>query len=156
MPRVIGIDPGTVSIDLCGLDDGKLFLDRSLPTSQALADPALLVSLLEAAAPLDLVVGPSGYGLPLTAARDLTETNLRLANLAAPNESGGIEGLSALMRALSHSSMPVMLTPGVVHLPSVPAYRKVNRIDMGSADKVCAAALAIREHTERHGCRERE
>ena len=26
MPRVIGIDPGTVSIDLCGLDDGRLFL----------------------------------------------------------------------------------------------------------------------------------
>ena len=107
MPRVIGIDPGTVSIDLCGLDDGQLFLDRSLPTSEALANPAMLVSLLEAAGPLDLVVGPSGYGLPLTAARDLTEADLRLANLAAPNESGGIEGLGALMRALSHSSIPV-------------------------------------------------
>jgi predicted butyrate kinase (DUF1464 family) len=27
---------------------------------------------------------------------------------------------------------------------------------MGTADKVCAAALAIREHAARHGCRERE
>ena len=65
MPRVIGIDPGTVSIDICGLDDGRLFLDRSLPTAQALADPSIVVGLLEAAGPLDFVVGPSGYGLPL-------------------------------------------------------------------------------------------
>jgi len=34
MPRVIGIDPGTVSIDLCGLDNGRLFLDRSWPTAE--------------------------------------------------------------------------------------------------------------------------
>src|SRR6266699_7308744 len=72
MPRVIGIDPGTVSIDLCGLEDGRLFLDRSIPTSDALADPARFVRLLEDAGPLDLVAGPSGYGLPLTRARDAT------------------------------------------------------------------------------------
>src|SRR5262245_15905679 len=71
--RVIGIDPGTVSVDVCGLDDGRVFLDRSFPTADALGDPSLLVGLLESAAPLDLVAGPSGYGLPLVAARDLTE-----------------------------------------------------------------------------------
>ena len=76
MPRVIGIDPGTVTIDLCGLDDGRVFLDQSLPTADALAHPSALVGLLDdahRAAPLDLVAGPSGYGLPLTRARDLTE-----------------------------------------------------------------------------------
>ena len=51
-------------------------------------------------APLDLVVGPSGYGLPLTAARDLTDADLRLAFLAAEGESGGIGGLRSLVRAL--------------------------------------------------------
>ena len=60
------------------------------------------------------------------------------------------------MRALARSSPPVVLTPGVVHLPSVPAHRKVNRVDMGTADKVCAAALAVREQTERRGCSERD
>src|ERR1041385_381802 len=98
MPRVIGIDPGTVSIDLCGLEDGRLFLDRSIPTSDALADPARFVALLEDAGPLDLVAGPSGYGLPLTRARDATDGDLRLALLAPPGETGGLGGLAAVPR----------------------------------------------------------
>lgn len=156
MPRVIGIDPGTVSIDLCGLDDGRLFLDRSMATSEALATPQAIADLLEAAAPLALVAGPSGYGLPLTAARDLTETDLRLAYLAAEGEPGGIGGLRTLMRILARSAVPVLLTPGVVQLASVPEHRKVNRVDMGTADKVCAAALAVRDQAERRRCREED
>jgi predicted butyrate kinase (DUF1464 family) len=159
MPRVIGIDPGTVSVDACGLDEGRVFLDRSFPTSEAFAEPSVLVALLDEAnrtAPLDLVAGPSGYGLPLTAARDLTETDLRLAYLAGEGEAGGIGGLRSLMRVLARSSAPVVLTPAVVHLPSVPAHRKVNRVDMGTADKVCAVALAVREQTERRRCGERD
>jgi predicted butyrate kinase (DUF1464 family) len=160
MPRVIGIDPGTVSIDLCGLDDGRLFLDRSLPTVDALAQPSTIIELLEDAnrtAPLDLIAGPSGYGLPLVNARDVTETDLRLAHLTAEGEgSGGIGGLGSLMRMFARSSMPIVFTPGVVHLASVPAHRKVNRVDMGTADKVCAVALAIREEAARRGVSERE
>src|SRR5262245_50354780 len=148
MPRVIGIDPGTVSVDLCGLDNGALFLDRSLPTGEALADPSAIVDLLvqvHRTHVLDLIAGPSGYGLPLTRASDLTDDDLRLAYLAAPGESGGIGGLRTLMRALKESRLPVVLTPGVIHLPSVPAQRKANRVDMGTADKVCASALAVHE-----------
>jgi len=156
MPRVAGIDPGTVSVDVCGLDDGQVFLDRSIPTADALASPTLILDLLDRAAPLDLVVGPSGYGLPLTNARDLTDSDVRLACLAPRGESGGIGGLSSLMRALSGASVPVMFTPGVIHLRSVPAHRKINRVDMGTADKVCAAALAIHEHCRRRGCSEQE
>src|SRR5207247_343071 len=149
MPRVVGIDPGTVSIDVCGIDDGRLFLDRSFPTGRALAEPAAFVALLDAAGPLDLVAGPSGYGLPLTRVQDATDEDLRLAFLTAPGESGGIGGLSALVRALARTPLPVVLTPGVVHLPTVPEYRKVNRVDMGTAEKVCVAALAIDEQARR-------
>jgi len=159
MPRVVGIDPGTVSVDVCGLDDGQVFLDRSLPTSEALAHPSVLAGLLDDAhrsAPLDLVAGPSGYGLPIAAARDLTEDDLRLAYLAVDGEPGGIGGLRSLMRMLARCSAPVVLTPGVVHLTSVPAHRKVNRVDMGTADKVCAAALAMHEQIERRGCTARD
>jgi predicted butyrate kinase (DUF1464 family) len=152
MPRVIGIDPGTVSIDVCGLDDGRVFLDRTLPTTEALADPQVLVGMLEEAGALDLVAGPSGYGLPLVNARDLTDDDLRLAYLIADGESGGIGGLRSLMRALARSPVPVVLTPGVIHLPTVPDYRKVNRVDMGTADKLCAVVLAVHAQTTRRGC----
>ena len=156
MTRVVGIDPGTISIDMCGLEDGRVFLDRSWPTADALADPSALLGALEAAAPLDLVAGPSGYGLPLIAARDLTEADLRLAYLPDEGRDGGIKGLRTLTRALAQSTVPVVLTPGVVHLASVPPHRKVNRVDMGTADKVCAVALAVHEQAKRRGCRERD
>jgi len=152
MPRVLGIDPGTVSIDLCGLDNGRRVLDESLPTAETLRDPAAFIARLQAAGPFDLIAGPSGYGLPCVDASALTDADLRLAFLAAEGESGGIGGLRGLVRAMVRSGLAVMLTPGVIHLPSVPAHRKVNRVDMGTADKVCAAALAVRKQADRRRC----
>ena len=57
--------PGTVSIDVCGLDDGRLFSTARWPTAEALADPAADSRRCSRRAPPDLVAGPSGYGLPL-------------------------------------------------------------------------------------------
>jgi predicted butyrate kinase (DUF1464 family) len=153
MPRVIGIDPGTKSIDVCGLDDGRVFLDRSFPTAEAVHDPQVLLRLLRDAGPLDLVAGPSGYGLPLVRGSAVTEDELRLAFLAAPGEAGegGIGGIRGLARTLARSALPLVFTPGVIHLASVPAHRKVNRIDMGTADKVGAAAVAIVDACRRTG-----
>ncbi|HSB55626.1 MAG TPA: DUF1464 family protein [Gemmatimonadales bacterium] len=149
MPRVIGIDPGTVSIDLLGLADGQVWLDRSLPTSRALADPDVLLSQLVEGGTPELIAGPSGYGLPLVPGERLTDTDLRLALLAAEGDAGGIGGLRRLLRALADSGLPVVFTPGVIHLPSVPSHRKLNRVDLGTADKVAAAALAMRDQADR-------
>ncbi len=104
---------------------------------------------LEPGGRLGLVAGPSGYGWPLTRVQDATDEDLRRAFLAAPGETGGIGGLRKLVRALARTALPAVLTPGVVHLPTVPAHRKVNRVDMGTADKVCAAALAVSEQARR-------
>ena len=151
-PRVIGIDPGTVSIDVCGLAGDTVFLDRAVDTATALADPAAFLTMLYEVAPVDLVVGPSGYGLPLVPGLELTEDDVRLAVLTEAGENGGLGGLSSLIRALASSRLPVVFTPGVVHLASVPTYRKLNRVDMGTADKVCAVALAIDEQRRRRRC----
>ncbi len=112
------------------------------------AEDAFVDTLLEPAV--------AALGLPLVAARDLTENDLRLAYLPDEGRAGGIMGLRGLMRALARSEVPVLLTPGVVHLASVPPHRKVNRVDMGTADKVCAAALAIADQARRRGCGERD
>jgi predicted butyrate kinase (DUF1464 family) len=100
---------------------------------------------------VDLIAGPSGYGLPLARAADVSSDELRLAYLSAPGERGGLGGWGALARALAGSGLPVVLTPGVIHLPTVPDHRKVNRVDLGTADKVCATALAIAEESTHHG-----
>ncbi|HET8833486.1 MAG TPA: DUF1464 family protein [Gemmatimonadales bacterium] len=153
MTRVAGIDPGTVSLDACGLEDGRVFLDASWPTAELMADPRPLLDALLGAGPIDLIAGPSGYGLPLCRASEVSEDDLRLAFLAPAGESGGIGGLRALARRLDQAGLPLVLTPGVVHLTTVPAHRKLNRVDLGTADKVCAAALAIGVETERRACR---
>jgi predicted butyrate kinase (DUF1464 family) len=152
MPRVVGIDPGTVTIDVCGLADGQLYLDKSWPTPDILGDPTALIQLLTGSGAPDLIAGPSGYGLPLRQAREATEEDLRLAFLAPPEESGGIGGLRGLARQLGGSGLPVVYTPGVVHLDTVPQHRKLNRVDMGTAEKLCAAALGIHLECERRGC----
>jgi predicted butyrate kinase (DUF1464 family) len=151
VPRVIGIDPGTVSVDLCGLEDGRVFADESWPTERVAAAPADFAARVAAHAPLDLVAGPSGYGLPLVPAEALTDELLRLAFLAAPGEEGGIGGIRALARALASTGLAMVLTPGAVHLPTVPPHRKVNRIDLGTADKVCAVACAAADQARRLG-----
>ena len=153
MPRVVGIDAGTVSVDICGLIDGRLSLDLTWPTSEAVTDPDRFLEALRRHGEPDLVVAPSGYGLPLRPARGLTEEELRLAFLAAPDERGGIGGLRRLVRLLADAQLPAVLTPGVVHLDTVPEHRKLNRVDMGTADKVCATALAIEDQRERTGRR---
>ncbi|HUF36737.1 MAG TPA: DUF1464 family protein [Gemmatimonadales bacterium] len=152
MPRVAGVDPGTLSIDVCGLEDGHLFLDRTIPTAAALADPDGFVSLIRGERPPDLIAGPSGYGLPLVPAASATESDLRLAFLAPTGEEAGIGGLRRLARALGRSGLPVVYTPGVIHLDTVPAHRKVNRVDLGTADKVALAALGIADQCDRFGC----
>src|SRR5829696_9662338 len=152
MTRVVGLDPGTVSIDVCGLVNGRLYLDRSWPTAEFLANPEGFLDLLMASGAPDLVAGPSGYGLPLLQSAEATDDDLRLAFLAEPDEAGGIGGLRRLARRLAASGLPMIYTPGVVHLDTVPAHRKLNRVDMGTADKLCAAALGIHQECERRGC----
>jgi len=149
MPRVIGIDPGTISIDICGLDNGSLWLDRTLPTREALDDPESFLALLSQGGRPDLIAGPSGYGLPLIGADQATDREIRLALLAAEGEAGGLGGLGRLLKTLARSNLPVVFTPGVIHLPTVPTHRKLNRVDLGTADKLAAAALGVWDQARR-------
>jgi predicted butyrate kinase (DUF1464 family) len=151
-PRVAGIDPGTVSFGLCVLDDGVPVVDRSLPSTGVGSDPAGLVARLAADGPYDLVVGPAGYGLPLTAARDVGPRELALMRLVRADQCGieaGIAGMGSIVLALVDAGLPLVFGPGVIHLPTVPSHRKWNRIDLGTADKVASAALCIADQAER-------
>jgi predicted butyrate kinase (DUF1464 family) len=145
-PRVAGADPGTSSLDLLILEDGIVGEQVRFLPDQLQADPALPVRWLEERAPFDLIAGPSGYGLPLVRAADVTEEQLRLMSLVRPDEAGreqGVAGFTAMVRAFCDSALPVVFLPAVIHLPTVPPHRKFNRIDLGTPDKLCVAALAL-------------
>ena len=154
MPRVVGVDPGSQSFDLCGLADGRVFLEASIGAEEVRRAPAALVDRLEAALPLDLIAAPSGYGLPLVPVSALDQAQLDLAVLVRPEDRdqpervGGLRAMVELMRA---RRLPAILLPAVIHLDTVPAHRKVNRVDMGTADKLCAAALGIWDQGRRLG-----
>jgi len=153
MPRVAGVDPGTVSFDLCVLEDGEPILEEVFESGALSQDSAPLLDALTRHGPYALVYGPSGYGLPLVAAADIRERDLAEMVLVRPDEAqaeAGIGGMRSLLRSLAHSGLPVVFGPGVIHLPTVPRHRKYNRIDIGTADKVCAAACAIVDQSARH------
>jgi predicted butyrate kinase (DUF1464 family) len=148
MPRVAGCDPGTSSLDVLALDDGRVVAQARIGPDELRADPTRPVQWLREHGPFDLVAGPSGYGLPLVRAADCTDAQLALMSLVRPDERAakGVGGFSAAVRALRDSGLPVVFLPGVIHLPTVPAHRKLNRVDLGTADKLCVAALALAQH----------
>ncbi|MDQ7029068.1 MAG: DUF1464 family protein [Ardenticatenia bacterium] len=154
MTRVLGIDPGTLSFDLCGLEDGEVFLDISIPSADIAADPRVLINTLEASRPLDLIIGPSGYGLPWVSLAKFSERDRFLVILADERERGRaalVGGMGEMLEQLRASGMPMLFMPGVIHLPTVPEHRKANKIDMGTADKLCCLALGIFDQARRHG-----
>jgi predicted butyrate kinase (DUF1464 family) len=150
--RVAGADPGTSSLDLVILDDGVVSDQQRFAPEELDRDADAPVRWLAERGPFALVAGPSGYGLPLVAARDCGERERALMLLVRPDErrqARGVVGLSGVLRALCASDLPVVFLPGVIHLPTVPAWRKTNRIDLGTPDKLCVAALALAERAER-------
>lgn len=153
MVRVVGIDPGTRSFDFCGLDDGKVFLDTTVMSEELARDPKVVIDVLKNASPLDLIVGPSGYGLPLTHISKVDEREHFLLILVRPGDLkiGVLIGLRKLVKMMKEGGFNVYFIPGVVQMPTVPTHRKANKIDMGTADKLCCAVLGVYDQAKQFG-----
>jgi predicted butyrate kinase (DUF1464 family) len=143
--RVIGIDPGSGSWDVLGLEDDDVFLDVSVPTKQVLAEPRKLLQLIEGNGPLDAIVAPSGHGIPLKPIAEMTDEDIAKANLRRSSDPTvmGIGRVLHMLKEAGPNRIKGYAIPGVKQLESVRHSFKYNRIDMGTADKVCAAAAAI-------------
>ncbi len=61
--RILGIDPGTVSFDLCLLDDDRVTFEDSIPSSVVAEKPEELALKCLSLKP-EVIIAPSGYGLP--------------------------------------------------------------------------------------------
>ncbi len=106
MPRVAGIDPGTVSFDLSVLQDGDPVVEQVFETGSLSEDSAPLLQTLIRHGPYDLIYGPSGYGLPLVRAIDVGERELSEMVLVRADEASadiGVGGMRSLLRSLAPS-----------------------------------------------------
>ena len=146
-------------MDILVLDDESMevLLEEAIPRDEVTRDPARpLRVLLEAHERwgLDAVVAPSGYGVPLRRAWEASLGDIYEATFIHGLDEGRglrIVGLRRLMQLIRGSRIPAWFTPGVVHLPSVPRWRKANRIDLGTADKLYTVAAALRSEVELRG-----
>ncbi len=148
--RVLGIDPGSLSWDFFGIEDNKTILDTSLPTKELIANPQKAITIINSVKNIDLMVAPSGFGLPLKNVQELTEQDIFFTLLKFDQkEKDKLVGLGEVLRLIKAQKIPGIIVPGVKHLPTVPKYRKINKIDMGTADKICTAVTGIKDQMER-------
>ncbi len=165
MVRVLGIDPGTKSLDLCGLEDGRVYFEESLETVDVAKDPKLLIDAIEEALPVDLITGPSGYGVEITYLDEIPESILEdwyytYILLTSREEiekalKRGFIGafiyytMTQIIKEMKRRKLPVCFIPGVINLPTVPIHRKINKMDMGTADKLSVTVLATYDQARR-------
>jgi len=162
--RVAGIDPGTGSMDIVVIDDEgpTLVYEEVVPRVEVTRDPGIITRLVDKLVEeygVEAVAAPSGYGIPARYPGTLREAiaEATFVNRADLERSLQIHGLRRVMEGLaSRGDVKVYFTPGVIHLSTVPAWRKANRIDMGTADKVFSVAAALWTERERHGTEPRD
>jgi predicted butyrate kinase (DUF1464 family) len=165
MTRVVGIDPGTKSMDICAIEDGVVYYENPLDNVDLASNPARINDALQETFPVDLIAGPSGYGVEPTRIEEIPEEifeewyyNYILLTTKADILRGIAEGIfgAILYKNMTDFSvwlrrerLPVTFIPGVIELPTVPYYRKLNKLDMGTADKLAVAVLGVHDQSRR-------
>jgi predicted butyrate kinase (DUF1464 family) len=130
-----GVDPGSESYAIAFVDElGRLVKYIEIPTDMIIKDSYRLIKYINDLKP-SVVALPSGHGLPFIKSTQINEREIFYMTLADPNTEGHL-------RSFLRASMLLNLAytiPSVKELNSVPEYRKINVIDMGTADKVASA-----------------
>ena len=149
--RILGIDPGTVSFDLCLLEDREIRFEESIPSTMVAEKPE---DMAEKCLNLDLdvMIAPSGMGLNNRRLTELTEREMFELTLVREGEEVPVlEGMKKFLAIVREAGIEVFFLPGVIQLPTVPRWRKLNKIDMGTADKMCIAALSVETVSRKKG-----
>ncbi|MET1102071.1 MAG: DUF1464 family protein [Pyrodictiaceae archaeon] len=155
--RILGIDPGTKSFDLVVVEDGRVVWEYSIETSRVASDPGSLMDTIREVGRVDAIAGPSGYGVPVTYSRDVVDpwrfaVEVLLLSSSRDIEEGVRRGdpgimvykaLAETVTELCRAEVPTVFIPGVVHLPTLRPGAKYNRVDLGTADKLAVAVLAV-------------
>ncbi len=135
----VGIDAGTRSYGVYVLEEGKHY---EFDSSDVRERPEEFVEFLESLE-FDAGAGLSGYGLPVKKLSEISDRDFMLMTLNFERERS--LGMRRVIELLRKRSLNIYTIPAVIHLPTVPDHRKVNRVDMGTYDKVCSVAYVLHE-----------
>ncbi len=133
-----GVDAGTKSYGIVAIEGGRVIYSAEVESEEVRKDPGIIAEELRNC-DADVAAGLSGYGLPTKKFSELDDVDIFFMTLNLDERSS--IGLRKIISSLKNENFYTI--PGVVHLPTVPEWRKMNRIDMGTSDKVCSAVLAV-------------
>jgi predicted butyrate kinase (DUF1464 family) len=139
--------------------------EKSIPTKKIAQDPMILIkSLQEIGGSYHLIAGPSGYGAPLICNEDIVDPMLFASEIllltsikelfSCGSDREGLlvyQGLAKAVKALWEKGEPVCYIPSVILLDTVPLKYKINKIDLGTADKLAASLLGLHVLSRRSG-----
>jgi len=149
--RILGIDPGTVSFDLCLLDDDKITFEDSIPSGVVAESPENLAEKCLRLKP-KAIIAPSGYGLPNRHFSELSQREMFELTLVREGENVPVlDGMKKFFSIVKEGALDILFVPGIIQLPTVPRWRKLNKIDMGTADKMCIGALSVETVSRKKG-----
>lgn len=132
----LGIDYGTRSWKAALLQDGEILELRQFEGSEEVWQYLLAKATDYPRLPIVL---PSGFGIPLKRIQEVNDQDL--FEMALRREKPKERGLSQFLSNLRWSDLNAYCIPAVKLLPSVPVHRKVNKVDMGTSDKLCSVAF---------------
>ncbi|MBE8539607.1 DUF1464 family protein [Geoglobus acetivorans] len=134
-----GIDAGTKSYAVYVFEDGRYF---EIDTSAVKANPEDFVEFLDSLE-IETGAGLSGYGLPVKRIYEVDDHDLRMMTLNF--DETATMGMRKVIDLVREKKLEIYTIPAVIHLNTVPDHRKINRIDMGTYDKVCSVAFVLHE-----------
>ncbi len=161
MVRVLGVDPGSRSFDLVVVEDGVVVWEKSIDTSVVAENPSSLLEAIHEANRVDIVAAPSGYGVPPTFSEDIVDPwRFAVEILLLSSWDEIVEGVKrgdpgalvykalaeTVVKLIEARDLRAVFIPGVVHLPTLRAGAKINRIDLGTADKLSVTVLAVYQY----------
>lgn len=164
MVKALGIDPGTKSFDLVLIEGPKVLKEVSIETAEVAKDPSVLTEAIKGLS-ADIIAGPSGYGTPLVFNNEIvnprgfalevlllsTEADIRKGIELGELGIAVYDALAKVVEELWREGLNVCYIPSVKLLPTIPTHRKINKLDMGTADKLAATVLGIYDQSRRLG-----
>jgi len=149
--KTLGIDPGTKNYSFFLLDDNKGNKEDKekenkeivIPTDKINNNPGYVLKIIKKFMP-DAVSAPSGYGLAPKKVVDLSEKDFYIVSLKKAKSSS--IGVRKILKLLIENKVNSYVLPSVKHLPTVEEYKKINKIDMGTPDKVSSTVYVLSQY----------